>query len=417
MSDATRAGTVGHGARLPWADLLLSAIACVGWALAGMAVVAALGLHLLGADAAGSLGPMTAAAVALGAGGSVTPSGDVSAFGLKGAQAHTALQIAPLGVSLAGALLLSWFFLRSVRAAGAGITPRELLARAGSVVALFVAALGWPSWAGHDVVTIDGDALSLDRLPDGGRGGGSGHVDIPGLGGLGDIGGLVHAKAAVGFRVDTAPTLLGGLGWSAGILLVALLASRRTPLPHGWHALRRTVRPAVSAVVTVALVGVAAGLAAAVYAAIGDPHPGRVAGAALLGAPNGVWLALPLGLFVPWDGRATGPLARFLPDPLDRILATHPDRPVTLGRLADLDGRVWLLAVAAALLLLLAGVLTAVRTPVEVPGAGPAARRGRRWAGTRRPLPWGAAVGGGSRGGVRCGWAWPPRSRCRRSPG
>ncbi|MFF0462490.1 streptophobe family protein [Streptomyces mexicanus] len=400
MSDATRAGTVGHGARLPWADLLLSAIACVGWALTGMAVVAALGLHLLGADAAGSLGPMTAAAVALGAGGSVTPSGDVSAFGLKGAQAHTALQIAPLGVSLAGALLLSWFFLRSVRAAGAGITPGELLARAGSVVALFVAALGWPSWAGHDVVTIDGDALSLDRLPDGGRGGGSGHVSVPGLGGLGDIGGLVHAKAALGFRVDTAPTLLGGLGWSAGVLLVALLASRRTPLPHGWQALRRTVRPAVSAVVTVALVGVAAGLAAAAYAAIGDPHPGRVAGAALLGAPNGVWLALPLGLFVPWDGRATGPLARFLPDPLDRILATHPDRPVTLGRLADLDGRVWLLAVAAALLMLLAGVLTAVRTPVEVPGGRPGSAARAPVGGDKAP----PAVGGRGRWGFagRC---------------
>ncbi len=382
MSDATCAGTAGHGARLPWADLLLSAIACVGWALTGMAAVAALGLHLLGADAAGSLGPMTAATVALGAGGSVTPSGDVSAFGLTGAQAHTALQITPLGVSLAGALLLSWFFLRSVRAAGVGITPGELLARAGSVVVLFVAALGGPAWAGHDVVTIDGDTLSLGRLPDGGQGG-SGRVGVPGLGGLGDIGGLLpdhigglaHAKAVVGFRVDTAPTLLGGLGWSAGVLLVALLASRRTPLPHGRHALHRTVRPAVSAVVTVALVGVAAGSAAAAYAAIGDPHPRRVAGAALLGAPNGVWLALPLGLFVPWDGRATGPLARFLPDPLDRILAAHPDRPVTLGRLADLDGRVRLLAVAAALLMLLAGVLTAVRTPVEAPGGGAEALR------------------------------------------
>ncbi|MGW1986096.1 streptophobe family protein [Streptomyces collinus] len=361
-------GTARHGTRLPWADILLSAIAAVSWALIGMAGTAALGLHLLRADAEGSLGPMTAAVVALGAGGSVSPSGDVSAFGLKGAEAHTAVEITPLGVSLVGALLLAWFFLRSLRTAGVVIAPAELLARAGSVTALFVATLGGLAWAGHDVVTIDGGALGLDRLPGGaGKGGG---LDIPGVGDVGGllpdrVGDLIHAKAAVGFTVDTAPTLLGGLGWCAGVLLIALYASRRTPLPAGWDAVHRVVRPAVSALVTVLLVAVAAGLAAAVYAAIGDDHPRRIAGAALLGAPNGVWLGVPLGLFVPWDGRATGVLGTVLPDPLDRLLSSNSDEPVTLGRLAELDGRVWLLAVAAALMMLLAGVLTAVRTPVD----------------------------------------------------
>ncbi|MFF0792042.1 streptophobe family protein [Streptomyces spiralis] len=381
---ATKAWTAGPAAPVPWLDVLLSAIACVSWALTGMAATAALGLHLLGADSAGSLGPMTAAVVALGAGGAVTPSGDVSVFGLKGAAAHTAIQITPLGVSLVGALLLSWFFLRSLRAAGVVIAPAELLARAGTVVALFVAMLGGLAWAGHDVVTIDGASLGLGRLPGGGSGGGSGGLSIPGLGDLGDIGGLlpdnigklIDAKAAVGFRVDTAPTLLGGLGWATGILLIALLASRRTPLPRGWAAVHRVVRPAVSALVTVLLTAVVAGLAAAAYAAAGDPHPRRIAGAALLGAPNGVWLGVPVGLFVPWDGRATGVLATLLPDPLDRLLDADSDRPVTLARLADLDGRVWLLGVAAALMMLLAGVLTAVRTAVAPAGhaAGAAAR-------------------------------------------
>ncbi|WP_306183906.1 streptophobe family protein [Streptomyces sp. MK5] len=389
---ATKAGTAGPAAPLPWLDVLLSAIACVSWALTGMAATVALGLHLLGADSAGSLGPMTAAVVALGAGGAVTPSGDVSVFGLKGATAHTAIQITPLGVSLVGALLLSWFFLRSLRAAGIVIAPAELLARAGAVVVLFVAMLGGLAWAGHDVVTIDGASLGLDRLPGGGNGGGSGGggsggLSIPGLGDLGDIGGLlpdnigklIDAKAAVGFRVDTAPTLLGGLGWSAGILLIALLASRRTPLPRGWTAVHRVVRPAVSALVTVLLTAVVAGVAAAGYAAVGDPHPRRIAGAALLGAPGGVWLGVPVGLFVPWDGRATGVLATLLPDPLDRLLDADSDRPVTLARLADLDGRVWLLGVAAALMMLLAGVLTAVRTPVAHAGrAAGAAVRGSR---------------------------------------
>jgi hypothetical protein len=109
--------TARHGGRLPWGDVLLSAIASVSWALIAMAGTAALGLHLVGADAAGSLGPMTAAVVALGANGAVKPSGDVSAFGLKGAEAHTAIQITPLGVGLVGALLLSFFFLRSLRGA------------------------------------------------------------------------------------------------------------------------------------------------------------------------------------------------------------------------------------------------------------------------------------------------------------
>ncbi|MFF0005033.1 streptophobe family protein [Streptomyces tibetensis] len=366
MSAATGVETAKGHARVPWGDVLMSAVAAVSWALIGMAGTAALGLRLLQADTTGSLGPMTAAVVALGAGGSVTPSGDVSVFGLSGAEADAAIEITPLGVSLVGAVLLSWFFLRSLRGAGVVIAPSELLARAGSVVVLFVAMLGGLAWAGHDVVTIDGGSLGLDDVT-----GGSGGVEIPGLGDIGGLlpdrlGDLVDAQAAVGFTVDTAPTLLGGSGWSAGILLVALLASRRTPLPRGWEAVHRVVRPAVSAVVTVLLVTVAAGCAAAAYAAVGDDHPRRIAGAALLGAPNGVWLGVPLGLFVPWDGGATGELTRFLPDPLDEMLGAGSDRSVTLGRLAELDGRVWLLGVAAALMMLLAGVLAAVRTPVGV---------------------------------------------------
>ncbi|WP_369238713.1 streptophobe family protein [Streptomyces sp. R21] len=355
-----------HGRRVPWGDVLVSAIASVSWALIGMAGVAALGLHLLEADTAGSLGPMTAAVVALGAGGSVTPAGDVSAFGLKGAEAHTAIQITPLGVGLVGALLLSWFFLRSLRGAGVVIALPELVTRAVAVVVLFVATLGGLAWAGHDIITIDGGKLGLDKA-----GGGLGDITDKLPGGLGNIGGLlpdkigdlVNAKAAVGFTVDTVPTLLGGAAWAAGVLVIALLASRRTPLPRGWEAVHRVVRPAASALVAVLLVAVAAGFAAAAYAAIGDAHPKRIAGAALLGAPNGVWLGIPIGLFVPWDGKATGELAKLLPDPLDKLLSIDSDRPVTVGRLAELDNRVWLLAVATAVMMLFAGVLTAARTP------------------------------------------------------
>lgn len=364
-------GTAHRPGGLPWGDVLLSAVAAVSWALIGMAGTAALGLHLLEADTAASLGPMTAAVVALGAGGSVTPSGDVSVFGLGGPEATSALRIMPLGVGMVGALLLSWLFLRSLRGVGPVIRPVELLARAGAVTGLFVALLGGLAWAGHDLVTIDGGRLGLGGLPSGGGGTGGGGVDLPGLGDLGSIGGLLpdrlgdlaDAKARVGFTVDTAATLYGGLLWCAGVLLIALLASRRTPLPPGWAVVHRVVRPAASALVNVLLVAVLAGLAAAVYAALGDGHPRRIAGAALLGAPNGVWLGVPIGLLVPFHGAATGALAQLLPDPVGGLLRAGTDRPVSLGRLAELDGRVWLLGVAAVLMMLLAGVLTAVRTP------------------------------------------------------
>ncbi|MEV5919626.1 streptophobe family protein [Streptomyces pseudogriseolus] len=384
MSAATGVAGPGRDGRVPWADVLMSAVAAVSWALIGMAGTAALGLHLLDADTAGSLAPMAAAVVALAVGGSVTPTGDVPVFGLPGAEAETALDVVPLGVGLVGAVLLSLIFLRSLRAAGVVVSGRELSARAGAVVALSVATAGGLAWAGHDVITVDMAALGVDGLPGtGGGDGGGGGLDVPGLGDIGEllpdqVGDLVGADVTVGFTVDTVPTLLAGLGWSAGVLLVALLASRRTPLPRGWDALHRVVRPAVSSVVTVLLVAVAAGVAAAAYAALGDDHPRRIAGAALLGAPDGVWLGLSVGLLVPWDAQGDGALLGALPHPLDDLLRTGTEEPVTLARLAGLDGRVWLLGVGAVTAMLLAGVLTGVRTPVGggAPGAEGASTRG-----------------------------------------
>ncbi|MGK5628085.1 streptophobe family protein [Streptomyces sp. URMC 123] len=376
-------------------ELLLSSIAAVSWAFLGMVGIAALGLHLLGADVITSLGPMTAATVVLAVGGRVHPSGDVEIFGLEGAEARTAIEFAPLGVALVGALLLSWTFLRSLRGAGPVIGAGELAARAATVTALFLALLGGLAWVGNDTVTLDGSTLVPDGLGADGSGGsgpggdGPGASDLPGLpdipglpddiaerlpGGLGDLGDpggglpdrladLVGAEATVGFRVDLAGSLLGGLAWVLAVLLIALLASRRTPLPRGWDALHRRVRPAASALRATVLLAVGAGLVAGASAAAGDDRPGRVFGAALLAAPNGVWMGLPLGLFVPWRGTADGALVNLLPDPLNRLLTAEVEEPVTLGRLAELDSRVWLLAVAAAVAMLGAGALTAVRTP------------------------------------------------------
>ncbi|MFD0384335.1 streptophobe family protein [Streptomyces stramineus] len=184
----------------------------MSWAFLAMAGVAALGLHLLGADAAGALGPMTAAVVVLAVGGSVTPSGDVEAFGLKGASAHSAIEIAPLGVSLVGALMLGMIFARSLRSAGATVRLSALAARAGAVAVLFLLILGGLAWAGEDTVTFDGSGLGL---PEPGKGGDGGLV-VPGVGDLGSIGGLperlgglADARAAVGFSVRTGPSSPG----------------------------------------------------------------------------------------------------------------------------------------------------------------------------------------------------------------
>ncbi|MFI1967507.1 hypothetical protein BLA24_28810 [Streptomyces cinnamoneus] len=348
------------------AELLLAATAAVSWAFLAMAGVAALGLHLLGADAVGALGPMTGALVVLAVGGSLTPSGSVEAFGLTGAGAHTTIDIAPLGVSLTGALLLGWVFARSLRRAGPEIGGGELAARVGAVMLLFLGILGGLAWAGSSSVTLDGSGLGLggqDASP-----GGSG-LDIPGLGDIGGglpdrLAGLANAKAAVGFSVRTGPSLLGGAVWVLLVLLITLLAARRAPVPRGWAVAHRAVRPAASALCAVLVLAVVAGLAAgAGAAATGDDHPGRVIGGALLGAPNGVWLGVPLGLFVPLRGTATGSLLQVLPDPLPGLLGAGTEQTISVGRLADLEPLVWLLSVGCALMMLTAGVLTGARTP------------------------------------------------------
>ncbi len=124
------------------------------------------------------------------------------------------------------------------------------------------------------------------------------------------------------------------------------------------------VRPAVSAIVTVALIAVAAGFAAAAYAAIGDDHPRRIAGAALLARPTESGSVFRSACSCRGTGGPRASWSGYSLAPLDELLGAGAEGPVTLGRLAELDGRVWLLGVAAALMMLLAGVLTAVRTPV-----------------------------------------------------
>ncbi|WP_374196688.1 streptophobe family protein [Streptomyces sp. ISL-96] len=86
--------------------------------------------------------------------------------------------------------------------------------------------------------------------------------DAPGgIGGLlpDGLADLADAKASVGFSVNAGESLVGAACWVLGVLVVALPASRRTPLPRGWEAAHRVVRPAASALVTVLVVAVSRG--------------------------------------------------------------------------------------------------------------------------------------------------------------
>ncbi|MBC3844398.1 hypothetical protein GXW82_42375 [Streptacidiphilus sp. 4-A2] len=326
------------------------------WAFAAMAAVAALGAHLLGLDRYAALGPVTAALVALAVGGTVTPSGQLSLLGLGTANGQGAVGIMPLGVSFVGALVLGLLFVRPLRRLPV-LDPPVLLARIGGVLAAYLVLLWVVAWSGNGTVTIE-----LNSLIGSGGGSGSGGGLLGGLSGLlGSALGAGHPE--VGFRVELLPTLGLGLLWALVVLAIALTASRRVPLPHQQRLLRQAVRPAVSAVVTTVVVAVLAGAVSGTVVGLRGHGGARTIGGVLLGTPNGVFLGVPLGMGLPLDGKATGPLAGLLPAPVNQLLKGGSGQSITLSRLAAQDGRVWLLPVAVALLLLAAGVLTAARTP------------------------------------------------------
>ncbi|MEU1054608.1 streptophobe family protein [Streptomyces sp. NPDC005876] len=306
-----------------------------------MGAVAALGLWAAGAgELPGGAFPRVVAATAVTAvGGSVDLSG--AAGELVGAEAD--LTVMPLSVTLAGALVIGRGFLRPLRQRAVAGLP-ELAGWAGRIAALWLCALlGLAFAARHTFEVSLGEGLLAD---------------------LGDLFGL---SPTVGFAADVPLTVLFGLLWLAGVLLLAVLVAGGVPLPGRWARLGTSVRPAASATLLLLLACVAVGAVAALAVAATHGHPARTLAVLLLGLPNLVWPALTIALGATWDGQVDGPFGLPMPHLLDEVLRTADVTALNLGTLAERDGRVWWLPVAAAVLLLAAGWLTAARSPARTP--------------------------------------------------
>ncbi|MEW2560112.1 streptophobe family protein [Streptomyces sp. BK205] len=319
----------------------VQAVAAVLSALAAMVLVAALGLW--GAGAAdlpdGAFPRVVMATVVTAVGGTVKLSG--SAGGL--ADSKAGLTVIPLSVTLTGALVLGAGFLRPLRhRAVAG--GRELAGWAARIAVLWLVALVVLALTARQKFKL---SLGDDTL--------------------GDLGDLFGVSPEVGFTTDVPPTLFFGLLWLAGVLVLALLVSRRAPLPGRLLPFQESVRPAAHAMVILLLAYVVLGTLVALVVAATRGHVPETFAVILLGMPNLVWLALTLGLGATWNGKVQGPFGLPMPHVLDEVLRSKDTQALNLHTLAAHDGRVWWLLVLDAVLLLAVAFLMAARSPARVP--------------------------------------------------
>ena len=308
--------------------------------LAGLVVmgaVAALGLWAAGGTDIPDNGfpRVVMASIVAALGGSVRLAGDAGAL----AGTRAGLTVMPLSVTLAGALVIAAGFLRPLRRR-AVVGAAELAGWAARIVVLWLAALVGLALAARQTFTIP-----------------------LGNGTIGDIGSLFGISPHIGYTTDLPLTVLFGMLWLAGVLLLALLVSRGAPLPAGVLRLKESVCPAAYAMVALLLTFVTVGCVIALVVAATRGHPAETFAVILLGLPNLVWLALTLGLGTTWYGRVDGPFALPMPHLLDEVLRTPGIATLNLRTLAAHDGRVWWLVVVDAVLLLAAAFVMAARSP------------------------------------------------------
>lgn len=325
----------GVRALAPWMDALRTTVL----AALAMAAVAALGLWLAGAtDLPGSAFlAVVAANVLMAVGVPVELAGSAALL----AEARGELSALPLSVTLVGALTVAGLFLRPLRLRAVA-SSGELAGRATRTAVLWLVLLlllRLP--AQHSFTVPTGDPL------------------------LDEIGAALDAAPAVGFSVSLPETLGFGLLWLTVVLLLTQLTGRPAPLPPTLLRYRSAVQPAAHAVFTLLLCYVALGLLAGLVSAAVDGHPRDTLAVVLLALPNLAWLALGLGFGAAWQGHAAGDIGLPMPQALTDVLRTEEGRDVTLdlSTLAAQDGRAWLLAVLAAVLLLLTGLGAAWHSP------------------------------------------------------
>ncbi|POX51294.1 hypothetical protein C3489_20135 [Streptomyces sp. Ru71] len=318
----------------------IQALATVLSGLVAMVVTAALGLWAAGAAdlPQGGFWRVVAATLVTAVGGSVEVTGSAGSLADTGA----GVTVMPLSVTLVGALAVAGGFLRPLRhravAGGA-----ELAGWAGRIALLWLAALLALAFTARHTFAIP---LGNDTLSD-----------------LGEIFGI---EPEVGFTTDVPLTVLFGLLWLAGVLALALLVARGAPLPPRVLRFADSVRPAAYAMVALLLACVVVGLVIALVVAATRGHAAETFAVILLGLPNVVWLAFTLGLGATWHGRVDGPFGLPMPRLLDEVLRTPDVSTVNVHTLAERDAKAWWLVVVAAVLLLGAAFVMAVRSPARI---------------------------------------------------
>ncbi|MFE5752725.1 streptophobe family protein [Streptomyces massasporeus] len=323
-------------ARHGWAHALVTVLG----GLLAMALVSALGLWAAGAADLpdGSFAPVVAATMVTAVGGTVKIAGGAGDL----AETRAGLTVIPLSVTLTGALVIAWGFLRPLRhRAVAGAT--ELAGWAGRMAALWLLALIGLTLAARHTFEID---LGENTL--------------------GELGDLFGASPRIGYTTDIALSVFVGVVWLAGVLVLALLVTRGAPLPAGLLRFQASVRPAAYAMVALLLACVVIGLVVALIVAATKGHARETFAVILLGLPNLVWLALTIGLGATWNGRVEGPFGLPMPQVLDEVLRTPDVSELNLRTLAEHDGRVWWLLVVDVVLLLAAAFVMAARSPARV---------------------------------------------------
>ncbi|MFM9370410.1 streptophobe family protein [Streptomyces sp. Da 82-17] len=319
------------------------ALAAAGAGIATMIVVAALGLWAAGAADLpdGAFVRVVAAVVVIAAGGSVELSGGTGDL----AQADAAVDVVPLSVTLAGALVIAVVFLRPLRHRAVATTG-ELLGRMAATAGCWLVFL----------LVLGLIARHTFRLPTGGD-------DV-----TEGIGGDLGPSPAVGFRADLPATLGVGLVWFLALLTLAFAVSRKAPLPSSLLPFQRSVRPPAHAMLTVLLAYVAIGLVVGVIVLFTRGHPAQTLAVLLLGLPNLAWTALGVGTGGAWEGHVDRPIGLPMPGVLDQVLRTRGgDRTLDLNAVAEYDGRAWLLVAVAAVVLIAAAFRAAVHSPARLP--------------------------------------------------